>query len=108
VKSKTTAVVLAVFLGIWSWAYTYELNKKKFWSSLISYLALSVVIWLRIAYSAFQMQQGIYSSEVEAIFWRTVGFVWLVSPVGLSIWAIIDNAVKPSSFFKGYPKKPLG
>jgi hypothetical protein len=107
VKSKTTAVVLAVFLGIWTWLYTYELNKRKFWSSLIAYLGLSVVIAIRIAYVDYQSAQGNYPSEFELIFWRALGIVWLLSPMGLSVWAIIDNATKPRSFYEAFPKRPV-
>ena len=33
-KSKTTAVLLAVFLSQWSWVYTYRDNAWKFWTAL--------------------------------------------------------------------------
>jgi|688.fasta_scaffold975239_1 hypothetical protein len=106
-KSKTTAVLLAVFLGIWSWLYTYEQNKRKFWMSLIAYLGLSVVTAIRIVFVYFQTQQSYYPSDVELIFWRIFAFVWLLSPMGLSVWAIIDNATKPRSFYETYPKRSL-
>ncbi len=43
-KSKTTAVLLAVFLAFWTWCYTYKRDAWKFWLNLV----LSVVtvgIW---------------------------------------------------------------
>ena len=107
VKSKTTAVVLAVFLGIWSWLYTYELNKRKFWVSLIAYLGLCVVTGIRIAFVASQSAQGNYSSDTERVVWGIFAFVWLLSPLVLSVWSIIDNATKPSSFYEAYPNKHL-
>jgi hypothetical protein len=107
VKSKTTAVVLSVFLGIWSWLYTYEVNKRKFWLSLIAYLGLCVVVGIRIAFAAYQSAQGNYATatDTEMIFWRIFAFVWLLSPTGLTVWAIIDNATKPRSFYEAYPKR---
>src|SRR4051794_31413280 len=33
-KSKTTAVLLAVFLSFWTWCYTYKTNTAKFWTGL--------------------------------------------------------------------------
>ena len=33
-KSKTTAVLLAVFLGFWTWLYTYRKDAWKFWLNL--------------------------------------------------------------------------
>lgn len=38
-KDKTTAVLLAVFLGFWTWIYTYKIDAWKFWLNL----ALSVI-----------------------------------------------------------------
>jgi hypothetical protein len=34
-KSKTTAVLLAVFLGFWAWLYLYRKNVLKFWLNFI-------------------------------------------------------------------------
>ena len=34
-KSKTSAVLLAVFLGFWTWLYTYQKDAWKFWLNLI-------------------------------------------------------------------------
>ena len=49
--SKNTAVLLAVFLGLWSWVYTYERNKTKFWVCLglliptVGYFSIVAWIW---------------------------------------------------------------
>ena len=106
-KSKTTAVVLAVFLGIWSWLYTYDVNKKKFWGTLTFYLGLSVVFVVWGVYMYFQVQIGNYRDAVEIMFFQIVGYVWIFTPTGLTLWAIIDNATKPSAFYENYPKKSL-
>lgn len=71
-KDKTTAILLAVFLGFWTWLYTYKKDAWKFWLNL----ALSIVL-LIIAY-----------------------------PLVAWIWAIIDVAVKPESFYKNFPNEP--
>ena len=34
-KSKTTAILLAVFLGWWTWCYTYKRDSAKFWIGLV-------------------------------------------------------------------------
>lgn len=34
-KSKTVSLLLAVFLGFWSWLYTYKYDAGKFWLGLI-------------------------------------------------------------------------
>jgi hypothetical protein len=101
-KSKTTAVVLAIFLGIWSWLYTYKFNKNKFWVALTTYLAFSVVILIRGLFAAYQRDIGYYPTAEEAILWRTVAFAWLFTPVAFTIWAIVDNATKSSSWYQNY------
>ena len=40
-KSKTVAIVLAVFFGCWSWLYTYRENAWKFWVGLV----ISLTCW---------------------------------------------------------------
>lgn len=49
-RSKTAAVVLAVFFGYFSWIYTWEKNYKKFWMNLaISVVTLgygSIIGWI--------------------------------------------------------------
>jgi hypothetical protein len=48
-KSKTTSVLLAVFLAFWTWLYTYKTDAWKFWLNL----GLSIVtvgIWLIVAW----------------------------------------------------------
>lgn len=75
-RSKGIAVILAVFLSFWSWLYTYELNKAKFWWGL----GLSIV-------------GGILTIVV-------VGFFVLF---GVWLWAVVDNATKPDPYFATYP-----
>jgi hypothetical protein len=49
-KSKTTAVLLAVFLGFWTWCYTYKRDAWKFWVNLIltviSLGVYGVIAWI--------------------------------------------------------------
>ena len=52
-KDKTVAVLLAVFLGFWTWLYTYQKDSKKFWINL----ALSIV---------------------TIGFWGIVGWIWAI------------------------------
>ena len=33
-KQKMTAILLAVFLGFWTWLYTYRVDAWKFWLNL--------------------------------------------------------------------------
>lgn len=76
-KSKTTAVVLAVFLSYWTWLYTYQKDTWKFWTGL---------------------GLGILGS----ILTFTTGFGVFIH-LGIGVWAIIDAAVKPRSYYENYP-----
>jgi hypothetical protein len=76
-KDKTVAVLLAVFLGFWTWIYTYKKDTWKFWLSLGLHLTLFNPLW-----------------------------TWILAflpNIALHIWAIIDTAVKPQQFYDYYP-----
>ena len=105
VKSKITAIVLAVFLGMWSWLYTYKVNKNKFWVTLSVYLALTVSLLIRAIFAYYQSQNGYYSSTAEVIFWRSVAFLWLFTPLAATIWAIVDNATRSHTWYLNYPNQ---
>jgi len=48
-KSKTTALVLAILFGLWSWLYTYRDDSWKFWLNLVLSLA-TYGIWGFVAW----------------------------------------------------------
>ena len=75
-RNKGIAVLLAVFFGCWTWLYTYQQDKAKFWWGL----ALNIV--------------GI----ITAAF--LVGFVIIF---GVWIWAIVATATKPEQVYQSYP-----
>lgn len=100
VKAKSTAVVLSVFLGIWSWLYTYKENAHKFWITFPILAALFVTLL------TFAVLASSYPSEAEIAIRLTVARVWQFLVVGFWLWAIIDNATKPQTFFLSYRKKP--
>lgn len=74
VKSKPAAVVLAVFLSFWSWLYTYSKNGWKFWVGL----ALTII--------------GFASGRQGG------GLILL----GVWMWSVVDNAVKPTTYYTSY------
>jgi hypothetical protein len=75
VKDKTVAVLLAVFLTFWTWVYTYQQTKIKFWVGF----GLSII-------------GGILTIAV-------VGFIILF---GVWLWAVMDTATKPQSWYTAY------
>jgi amino acid transporter len=91
-KSKTTAVVLAVFLSYWTWLYTYSVNAAKFWTALGA------------GFFLFIIQMATYSASYSASsFTGVTVFAWIVG-IGFWIWAIVDNASRPESFFTNLRK----
>ncbi len=48
-KSKTTAILLAVFLGFWTWVYTYKVDAWKFWLNLVL-TVLTIGFWGLVAW----------------------------------------------------------
>jgi hypothetical protein len=82
-KSKSTAVVLAVFLSFWSFLYTYRRAPWKFWLGL----GMSVGgYFVAVAGSAATNGDGINPGAV----------IWVLFGVGVWIWAIIDRSKLPS------------
>lgn len=78
VKSKTVAVLLAVFLSYWTWLYTYRANAWKFWTLMPINLVFAVGLNL-VAPGA-----------------------GTVVGVLLAIWPIIDVSVKNKTFYETY------
>lgn len=76
-RSKTVAVLLAVFLWFWTWLYTYQADAKKFWWGL----GLAVV------------------GTVLSFF-----LVGLLVLLGVWVWAIVDTVNKPESWYQMYAK----
>ncbi|HKG21607.1 MAG TPA: hypothetical protein VKC34_06875 [Blastocatellia bacterium] len=76
-KDRVAAILLAVFLGGWTWVYTYRRDSWKFWLVLVLNLTLFNPLW-----------------------------TWLLlflPNFGLHLWAIIDVALKPQQFYDNYP-----
>ena len=93
-KTKITAVLLAVFFGVWGWIYTLDRSREKFYIGLggqaiafLLYVASYVagMVFHETDFSAIYLLGGL---SVTACFW---------------IWAVVDIAIKPSTFYTMYP-----
>lgn len=74
-KSKTTAILLAVVFGSFTWLYTYRADGPKFWIGLaLNILGLFTVLFV-IGY-----------------------FIWLA----VWIWAIVDTVSKNDDWYADY------
>ena len=104
VKSKTVAVVLAVFLGFWSWLYTFKNNSLKFWITLGVF---GMIFIITSAYSCSiitdSMNYGGYGTNYfSGSFIGLIIFTNIIS-FGIWVWSVVDNATKPESFYRNYP-----
>lgn len=75
-KDKTVAILLAVFLGFWTWLYTYDRDSQKFWIGLGVSIAGVILTFIIIG---------------------------ILPLLGIYIWAIVDVATKPSSYYENFP-----
>ena len=115
-KSKTTAVVLSVFLSFWSWLYTFKINKTKFFIGL----GAGFVAWIMQLTSLLLNADDIdyyagcidyYGADLvqalaECASYQpdyTLAFLAGSITFGIWLWALIDNARKPASFYQEYP-----
>lgn len=97
-KSKALAIVLAIFLGFWSWIYTYKRSAWKFWLGFFLLIVEIVSFYLRLTMMASAMLgDGINSSGLTVTWFLSIGIfivVWL--------WAIIDNIGHNKKWFEEY------
>jgi hypothetical protein len=77
-KSRTTAILIAVLLHFWTWAYTYHRDAWKFWVGL-----------------------GVWLFMIMALTARIGPFGWLIA-LAVWIWSIVDAAQKPEDWYKQY------
>ena len=115
VKSKTPAVVLAVFFGFWSWLYTFKVNKNKFFIGLGAGVLSSIIQISSLAANA--NKQTYYQACLNDFIYGSVSITECVQYMpdysmiyvagaisfGFWLWAVIDNARKPASFYQSYP-----
>ena len=123
-KSKSIAIILALFFSFWSWLYTYKRNLVKFWISLSLNIAAAIaifmagIIFINITTEGHPEFIG-YLRGFETFFYsdsinipeesyRTFSVIILtlslmgIFKIGVWIWALIDNAIKSRKFYTGY------
>jgi len=100
-KNKVIAVLLAVFFGFWSWAYTYGRNAKYFWIGFGISFVLGI-LFIPSIITTITVDPGVEGIPIQGllVFYFVLFGLWVL---GSWLWALIDNAVKPSSFFINYP-----
>ena len=119
-KSKSIAVVLAIFFSFWSWLYTYRKNLVKFWITLGLNIIFVIVVFITAAVfiditteghpevveylRGFETLFHSDSANISAASYKTFSIILLtlalisIFEIGIWIWALIDNAIKPKHF----------
>jgi len=103
-KSKVVAVLLAVFLGHWTWVYTYRKNTWKFWLGLVIWLPsfiifnLGVIPHNTVEYDANGNYLGWggyrFSNEIMLTVMIILLCVW--------VWAVVDVCLKRQEWYLSY------
>jgi hypothetical protein len=98
-KSKTTAVLLAVFLSAWTWVYTWRANSKKFWIAL----ALWIVEVILFSVGAHDAATHLVCNPggpctFQSGFGGVILFAWVIG-FGIWLWAVIDASTKSQSYY---------
>ena len=115
-RTRSTAILLAIFLGYWSWLYTFKVNKGKFFAGLGFGLLSAIVTTSVSIYNSNQMRlfrECIWDAymgtvwdeaicyDYDSIWWPIV--VVGILGVGMYVWSLVDNIRKSEEFYRAYP-----
>lgn len=112
VKTKTKAVVSAIFFGFATWVYTYKADAKKFWIALLLSLGLGILtiavaidlLDAFIKWTETLISSGSGENDLTQIIkgrWPVLLLVAL-SWKGLWLWPLIDVIKKPDDWYEHY------
>lgn len=106
-KTKTTAIILSLFLSFWSWLYTYKRNAWKFWLVFGLHIivgGIEIFLLIRDKGILDKATWGMswsdyfahYNNPAPYYFWAAVFvvIVWL--------WALLDNAIRKKDWYLRY------
>ena len=111
-KDKTASILLAALLSSWTWVYTYEKDKVKFWIALSIQLigVVAIIIFLRELYAAADTIGAGSSEDTDLTGFESwspfLQIAVLLSSLSIWAWAIIDVVRKPKTWYKRYPNFP--
>ena len=100
-KSKTTAVLLAVFLGPCTWLYTASLDRGNFLIGIV--LCIVASIFIVLGEQIIWLLQGQLSNPQTV--WEAGLVVSGILLAAIYAWAIVDTARKPASWYDEYGSK---
>lgn len=100
-KSKTTAVLLAVFLSAWTWVYTWKVNAKKFWIALGLWVVQIIFYVIGVSQAASKLTCSPTTSVCSSHAGSGAGVIlvaWVIS-LGIWIWAIVNTSTKSRAYY---------
>jgi hypothetical protein len=100
-KSKTTAVLMAVFLSAWTWVYTWKVNSKKFWIAAGLWVVQIILYSVGGSEAATRLvcnQSGGGCAFKSGSGGGLILFGWLIA-LGIWLWAIIDASTKSQAYY---------
>ena len=105
-KSKTTAILLAVFLSFWTWLYTYKRNSKKFWIGLAVFVVCIAAFAYTYAVFLSDMSSSAYydGDDLPPSFFAFLLATYgggLVS-FGIWLWALLNVVLKNDEWYRNY------
>ena len=77
-KTRTNAILLAVFLHFWTWVYTYRRDGWKFWVGSGSWVFMILILSAGVG-----------------------GYAWFIA-LAIWLWAIVDTALKTDDWYCNY------
>ena len=86
-RYKSIALVIAIFLGHWTWLYTWRTDKFRFLAGLAAQVLL-------IISAVFGRELGVDDGAWTQSFGLAVCGIWL--------WAVVLAFLRPSSFYELY------
>jgi len=84
-KTKMTAILITIFLGIFVWLYTIKKSAPKF---IIGFFVPVAIL-------------SIYLMTEFVIFL----FIFFMACFAMWLWALIDTSIKSESFYENYPNE---
>jgi len=98
------SILLAVFLGFWTWLYTYKKDGWKFWAGLGICVAMGFGAGFGLGVSiANNLNESDELTESLIIQLMIAYIVITIIGTGIWIWGIVDTAIKKSEWYDNYP-----
>ena len=103
-KDRTAAIIIAVFAGPVTWAYTYKKDKLKFWICMALYVLLIVAVIIVLQELYAEVDVGRDGANLESAETKT-NWLLLAMPIGWAvwIWSIVDAIRRPDAWYQQYP-----